>query len=142
MMTQEKMARYDAFYMSVAASAAALSHCKRKQVGAVLVRKGNIISFGFNGTPTGMPNDCEDCEGKTHWYTLHAEANAILKCASSNQSSEGSFLYVTCSPCVECAKLILKGGIRRLVYRDRYKCMNGVNFLKQFIHVHELKEAI
>lgn len=140
-MKQEKRERYDNFYMSVAANAAALSHCKRRQVGAVLVYSGNIISFGFNGTPAGMSNDCEDCDGKTHWYTLHAEANAILKCANAVKSTNDSVLYVTCSPCVECAKLILQAGIRKVIYRDAYKCLRGVDFLKQFIHVERLKDT-
>ena len=98
-----------------------LSHCDRKKVGAIIVKNGMIISDGFNGTPTGFDNHCEDEEGYTKWYVLHAEANAILKVAKSTNSCEGATLYLTLSPCKDCAKLIHQSGIKRLVYIKEYK---------------------
>ena len=109
---------------------AKLSYCKRKQVGALIVKDRMIISDGYNGTPSGFENCCEDENGNTHWYVLHAEANAILKLASSTQSAKGSTLYLTLSPCKECSKLILQAGISRLVYIDDYKDDDGISFLK------------
>lgn len=109
---------------------AKLSYCKRKQVGALIVKDRMIISDGYNGTPSGFENQCEDEEGKTHWYVLHAEANAILKLASSTQSAKGATLYITLSPCKECSKLILQAGISRLVYIDEYSDNEGISFLK------------
>jgi dCMP deaminase len=99
-------------------------------VGAILVRDGMIISDGYNGTPSGFPNMCENDEGETHWYVLHAEANAILKVARSTNNAAGSTLYITLSPCKECCKLILQSGIRRMVYIDEYKDRTGIDFLK------------
>ena len=107
-----------------------LSHCKRKQVGALIVKDRMIISDGFNGTPTGFENHCEDEDNYTKWYVLHAEANAILKVASSTQSCKGSTLYLTLSPCRECSKLIHQAGIIRLVYLKEYKDRAGIDFLK------------
>lgn len=107
-----------------------LSHCKRKQVGALIVKDRMIISDGFNGTPTGFENHCEDEDNYTKWYVLHAEANAILKVASSTQSCKGSTLYLTLSPCRECSKLIHQAGIIRLVYLKEYKDRTGIDFLK------------
>lgn len=107
-----------------------LSHCKRKQVGALIVKDRMIISDGYNGTPSGFENDCEDCNGETQWYVLHAEANAILKVARSTQSAEGATLYLTLSPCKECSKLILQAGISRVVFINPYKDQSGVEFLK------------
>ncbi|MCG7281744.1 dCMP deaminase family protein [Chryseobacterium taklimakanense] len=109
---------------------AKLSYCKRKQVGALIVKDRMIISDGYNGTPSGFENQCEDEEGKTHWYVLHAEANAILKLAASTQSAKGATLYITLSPCKECSKLILQAGISRLVYIDEYSDNEGISFLK------------
>lgn len=109
---------------------AKLSHCKRKQVGAIMVKDKMIISDGYNGTPTGFENCCEDDEGNTKWYVLHAEANAILKVASSTQSSKGATLYITLSPCKECSKLIHQSGIKRLVFSNAYKDNEGLEFLK------------
>ena len=106
-----------------------LSHCKRKQVGALIVKDKMIISDGYNGTPTGFENCCEDDEGYTKWYVLHAEANAILKVAASTQSTIGSTLYVTLSPCTECSKLIFQSGIIRVVYITEYKDRTGIDFL-------------
>tara|TARA_B100001115_G_scaffold163697_1_gene140134 strand:+ start:435 stop:815 length:381 start_codon:yes stop_codon:yes gene_type:complete len=108
-----------------------LSHCDRKKVGAIIVKNGMIISDGFNGTPTGFDNYCEDEEGYTKWYVLHAEANAILKVAKSTNSCEGATLYLTLSPCKDCAKLIHQSGIKRLVYIKEYKDSSGLKFLKK-----------
>jgi dCMP deaminase len=109
---------------------AKLSYCKRKQVGALIVKDRMIISDGYNGTPSGFENCCENEEGKTHWYVLHAEANAILKLAASTQSAKGATLYLTLSPCKECSKLILQAGITRLVYINEYSDEDGISFLK------------
>ena len=108
-----------------------LSYCKRRQVGAIIVKNRMIISDGYNGTPTGFENVCEDEDNYTKWYVLHAEANAILKVASSTQSSDGATLYVTLSPCRECSKLIHQSGISRVVYSEAYKDLSGVEFLKK-----------
>lgn len=115
--------------MRMAAEWAKLSHCTRKQVGALIVKDRMIIADGFNGSPSGFPNPCEDAQGNTHWYVLHAEANAITKLARSNNASVGATLYITLSPCRECAKLIHQAGITRVVYRDAYKDMSGLEFL-------------
>lgn len=130
-MEADKQLRYDKAYLKMATEWAKLSHCQRKQVGAILVRDGMIISDGYNGTPSGFPNVCENDEGETHWYVLHAEANAILKVARSTNNAAGSTLYITLSPCKECCKLILQSGIRRMVYIDEYKDRTGIDFLKQ-----------
>jgi dCMP deaminase len=108
-----------------------LSHCKRKQVGALIVKDKMIISDGYNGTPTGFDNCCEDEEGNTKWHVLHAEANAILKVASSTQACRGATLYITLSPCKECSKLIHQSGIKRMVYSKSYKDNSGIDFLKK-----------
>lgn len=126
-----KQAKYDRAYLKMALEWAKLSHCTRKQVGALIVKEGMIISDGYNGTPSGFANPCEDEEGYTHWYVLHAEANAIMKVAKSNNSARNSTLYLTLSPCKECSKLILQSGIKRLVYINEYKDTSGVEFLKQ-----------
>lgn len=109
---------------------AKLSYCKRKQVGALIVKDRMIISDGYNGTPSGFENCCENESGETHWFVLHAEANAILKLASSTQSAKDATLYLTLSPCKECSKLILQAGIKKLVYVDDYKDNDGIAFLK------------
>ena len=109
---------------------AKLSYCERKKVGALIVKDRMIISDGYNGTPSGFENCCEDGAGITHWYVLHAEANAILKLASSTQSAKGATLYLTLSPCKECSKLILQSGIKRLVYIDQYSDTEGLEFLE------------
>lgn len=126
----KKQLKYDKAYMRMAFEWAKLSHCDRKQVGALIVKERMIISDGFNGTPTGFENCCED-EGKTKWYVLHAEANAILKVASSTQSCKNSTLYITLSPCKECSKLIHQSGIKRVVYNDAYKDTSGLDFLEK-----------
>lgn len=125
----KKQERYDQAYMRMAVEWARLSHCTRKKVGALIVKEGMIISDGYNGTPTGFPNDCEDAQGLTLWYVLHAEANAIMKVARSTNNARGATLYLTHSPCKECSKLILQAGIKRLVYMDAYKDPSGLELL-------------
>lgn len=107
------------------------SYCNRRKVGALIVKEKMIISDGYNGTPSGFPNICESQEGVTLPYVLHAEANAITKVARSNNSSEGSTLYVTASPCMECSKLIIQSGIRRVVFSELYRITDGLDLLKQ-----------
>lgn len=107
------------------------SYCKRRQVGALLVKDKMIISDGYNGTPSGFENVCEDDSNKTYPYVLHAEANAITKVARSNNSSDGATLYVTASPCIECAKLIIQSGIKRVVYSELYHTPDGLELLKK-----------
>ncbi|GAB0155581.1 MULTISPECIES: deoxycytidylate deaminase [Chryseobacterium] len=124
------MNKFDKAYLKMAQEWAKLSYCKRKQVGALIVKDRMIISDGYNGTPSGFENCCEDEEGKTHWYVLHAEANAILKLAASTQSAKGATLYLTLSPCKECSKLILQAGITRLVYINEYSDDDGISFLR------------
>ena len=124
-----KQERYDRAYMKMAREWATLSHCTRKKVGALIVKEGMIISDGYNGTPTGFPNDCEDADGLTHWYVLHAEANAIMKVARSTNNARNATLYLTHSPCRECSKLILQAGIKRLVYLSAYKDPSGLELL-------------
>jgi dCMP deaminase len=127
----KKQLKYDTAYLKMAHEWAKLSHCERKQVGAIIVKDRMIISDGFNGTPTGFENPCENEEDYTKWYVLHAEANAILKVASSTQSCKGATLYITLSPCKECSKLIHQAGIKRIVYADAYKDDTGLKFLKK-----------
>jgi dCMP deaminase len=124
-----KQERYDRAYMRMAVEWSRLSHCTRKKVGALIVKEGMIISDGYNGTPTGFSNDCEDADGLTHWYVLHAEANAIMKVARSTNNARGATLYLTHSPCKECSKLILQAGIKRIVYREAYKDPAGLELL-------------
>jgi len=130
-MHKKKQLKYDKAYLRIAREWSKLSHCKRKQVGALIVKDRMIISDGYNGTPTGFENCCEDEEGVTKWYVLHAEANAILKVAASSQSCRGATLYITLSPCKECSKLIHQAGITRLVYYIDYKDNVGIEFLKK-----------
>ena len=120
-MIEIKQKKYDIAYLKMAMEWAKLSYCKRRQVGALIVKDRMIISDGYNGTPTGFENVCEDDDNYTKWYVLHAEANAIMKVAASTQSSQGATLYITLSPCKECSKLIFQSGIRRLVYHKEYK---------------------
>ncbi len=128
--TDPKQNRYDKAYLRLAASWAMLSHCQRKQVGAIIVKDAIIISDGYNGTPAGFDNCCEDDNNQTHWYVLHAEANAILKVARSTNNCKDATLYLTHSPCKDCSKLVLQSGIKRLVYQEAYKDLSGVEFLK------------
>jgi dCMP deaminase len=130
-MPKEKQLRYDKAYLRIAKEWGKLSHCKRKQVGALIVKDRMIISDGYNGSPTGFENPCEDEEGYTKWYVLHAEANAILKVASSTQSCKGATLYITLSPCKECSKLIHQAGIVRVVYSKAYRDDSGLQFLEK-----------
>ena len=125
------MSKFDEKYMEMAAVWATNSYCKRRQVGALLVKDRMIISDGYNGTPSGFENICEDENGVTKPYVLHAEANAISKVAKSGNSADGATLYVTASPCVECAKLIIQSGIRRVVYRDEYRLTDGIDLLRR-----------
>jgi dCMP deaminase len=127
----EKLHLLDLRYLEMAAIWAQNSYCQRRKVGALLVKSKMIISDGYNGTPSGFPNVCEDSEGNTLPYVLHAEANAITKVAKSNNSSEGSTLYVTSSPCVECAKLIIQAGIRRVVFSEMYRIDEGIKLLQR-----------
>ncbi len=126
-----KQQKYDTAYMRMAIEWGKLSRCKRRQVGALIVKGNMIISDGYNGTPSGFENYCEDDDGYTKWYVLHAEANAILKVAASTQSCQGATLYITLSPCKECSKLIHQAGIKRVVYFEKYKDQEGIFFLEK-----------
>jgi dCMP deaminase len=128
---QQKQLNLDIRYLKMAHIWAKSSYCKRRQVGALLVKDKMIISDGFNGTPMGFENICEDEENKTKPYVLHAEANAITKVAKSNNSSDGATLYVTTSPCVECSKLIIQAGIQRVVFNEKYRDEQGLDLLKR-----------
>tara|TARA_Y100000996_G_C22248739_1_gene530933 strand:- start:105 stop:530 length:426 start_codon:yes stop_codon:yes gene_type:complete len=130
-MSIDKQKRYDLAYLKMARTWGELSHCHRKKVGALIVKDRMIISDGYNGTPSGFENPCEDEENYTKWYVLHAEANAILKVAASTQSCAGATLYLTLSPCRECSKLIHQAGIKRVVYSKKYKDDSGLIFLKK-----------
>ena len=130
MSKDKKQLKYDTAYLKMAREWGALSYCKRKQVGAIMVKERMIISDGYNGTPSGFENFCEDEEGYTKWYVLHAEANAISKVASSTHSCKGATLYITLSPCKECSKLIHQSGINRVVYANAYKDLSGIKFLE------------
>ena len=123
------MEKFDASYMEMAAVWAKNSYCKRRQVGALIVKDRMIISDGYNGTPSGFENICEDEYGVTKPYVLHAEANAITKVAKSGNSSDGATLYVTAAPCIECSKLIIQAGISRVVYSDEYRVTDGIDLL-------------
>ena len=125
----QKQAQLDCRYLRMATIWAENSYCKRRQVGALLVKDKMIISDGYNGTPSGFENICEDANDKTKAYVLHAEANAITKVAKSSNSSEGATLYVTATPCIECAKLIIQAGINRVVYSEAYRCNDGKDLL-------------
>ncbi|MBQ9076751.1 MAG: dCMP deaminase family protein [Muribaculaceae bacterium] len=133
----------DKRYLRMARIWAENSYCVRRQVGAIIVKDSMIISDGFNGTPSGFENICEDEDGVTKPYVLHAEANAITKVARSNNSSDGSTLYVTASPCLECSKLIIQSGIKRVVYNELYRITDGIDLLKragiECVHIESLK---
>ena len=130
-MTNEKQNKYDIAYLKIAREWGKLSYCKRRQVGAIIVKDNMIISDGYNGTPSGFENVCEDDNNFTKWYVLHAEANAITKVASSTQSSKGATLYISLSPCKNCSKLIHQAKIKRVVYEEQYKDTSGLEFLKK-----------
>jgi dCMP deaminase len=130
-MKKDKQLQFDKRYLEMARVWAKNSYCERRQVGAILVKNSMIISDGYNGTPSGFENICEDESGATKPYVLHAEANAITKVARSNNSSEGATLYVTTSPCIECAKLIIQSGIKRVVFYDKYRIEDGLDLLRK-----------
>ncbi|GIZ09142.1 dCMP deaminase family protein [Flavobacterium sp. UMI-01] len=130
-MEKLKLNKYDKAYLRIATEWGLLSYCQRKKVGAIIVKDRMIISDGYNGTPSGFDNCCEDETGLTRWDVLHAEANAILKVARSTQSCEGATLYITLSPCKECSKLIHQSGIKRVVYHNGYRDNSGIEFLKK-----------
>ena len=127
----EKKHKFDLRYLQMASIWAENSYCERRKVGALIVKDQMIISDGYNGTPSGFENQCEDDNDKTKPYVLHAEANAITKVAKSGNSSQGATLYVTSSPCMECSKLIIQSGIRRVVFRDAYRLQDGIKLLKK-----------
>lgn len=127
----QKMLELDKRYLRMARVWAENSYCKRRQVGALIVKGKMIISDGYNGTPSGFENICEDENGLTKPYVLHAEANAITKIARSGNNSDGATLYVTASPCIECAKLIIQAGIRRVIYGEKYRLADGIELLKR-----------
>ena len=129
-MNEEKQLRFDQRYLEMARIWAQNSYCQRRQVGALVVKNGMIISDGYNGTPSGFENVCEDDNNVTKPYVLHAEANAITKLARSN-NSEGATIYITASPCIECAKLIIQSGIKRVVYGEKYRLTDGVDLLER-----------
>ena len=130
---EDRQHKFDKHYLEMAMAAiwAKNSYCKRRQVGALLVKDRMIISDGFNGTPAGFENQCEDDNDTTKPYVLHAEANAITKVAKSGNSSDGATLYITTAPCIECAKLIIQSGIRRVVYSEEYRKSEGIELLKR-----------
>ncbi|MCM1163441.1 MAG: dCMP deaminase family protein [Muribaculaceae bacterium] len=128
---RDKQKLLDRRYLRMAGIWAENSYCKRRKVGALMVKDRTIISDGFNGTPAGFENVCEDESGSTKSYVLHAEANAITKVARSNNSSDGATLYITASPCMDCAKLIIQAGIERVVYADLYRITDGIDLLQR-----------
>ncbi len=130
-MTIDKQHQFDLRYLQMARIWAQNSYCQRRQVGALVVKQGMIISDGYNGTPSGFENVCEDDSNTTKPYVLHAEANAITKLARSNNNSEGSTIYITASPCIECAKLIIQSGISRVVYGEKYRLTDGIELLER-----------
>ena len=137
----DKQKLLDLRYMRMARIWAENSYCKRRKVGALIVKNKMIISDGYNGTPSGFENNCEDEHFQSKPYVLHAEANAITKVARSHNSSDGATLYVTASPCIECSKLIIQAGIKRVVFGEEYRIMDGVDLLKRAgIDVKLLKE--
>jgi dCMP deaminase len=127
----DKQQILDGRYMRMAAIWAENSYCKRRQVGALVVKDNRIISDGYNGTPSGFENICEDDSNVTYPYVLHAEANAITKLARSNNNSDGATIYITASPCIECAKLIIQSGIKRVVYGEKYRLTDGIDLLER-----------
>ncbi|WP_319500438.1 dCMP deaminase family protein [uncultured Draconibacterium sp.] len=131
MCKDEKQKLLDQRYLKMADIWSQNSYCKRRQVGALIVKDKMIISDGYNGTPSGFENNCEDEDNKTKPYVLHAEANAITKVAKSGNSSDGATLYVTSSPCLECSKLIIQAGIKRVVFTESYRLEDGINLLKR-----------
>lgn len=141
MQKDRKQFLLDQRYLAMARIWSQNSYCNRRQVGAIIVKNKMIISDGYNGTPSGFENECEDCDNKTKAYVLHAEANAITKVARSNNSSDGATLYVTASPCIECAKLIIQAGIKRVVFTEKYHNDDGIKLLEraeiEIVHIEE-----
>jgi len=141
-----KQLNIDKRYLRMARIWASNSYCKRRQVGALLVKDKMIISDGYNGTPSGFENECEDDNNSTKAYVLHAEANAITKVAKSNNSSDGSTLYITTSPCIECSKLIIQAGISRVVFIEKYRVTDGLDLLKranvELNHIEEISDEV
>lgn len=127
----DKQKKLDERYLRMARIWAENSYCKRRQVGALVVKDKMIISDGYNGTPSGFENNCETPENVTYPYVLHAEANAITKLARSNNNSDGATLYVTASPCIECAKLIIQSGIKRVIYGEKYRLTDGIDLMRK-----------
>lgn len=146
MQDKAKQRALDSRYLRMAAIWAENSYCQRRKVGAIIVKHDMIISDGFNGTPSGFENVCEDESGFTKPYVLHAEANAITKVARSNNSSDGATLYITASPCMECSKLIIQAGIRRVVYHELYRITDGIDLLEragvECVHMPDLNDTI
>ena len=146
MQDKAKQQALDSRYLRMAAIWAENSYCQRRKVGAISVKHDMIISDGFNGTPSGFENVCEDESGFTKPYVLHAEANAITKVARSNNSSDGATLYITASPCMECSKLIIQAGIRRVVYHELYRITDGIDLLEragvECVHMPDLNDTI
>lgn len=146
MQDKAKQRALDSRYLRMAAIWAENSYCQRRKVGAIIVKHDMIISDGFNGTPSGFENVCEDDSGFTKPYVLHAEANAITKVARSNNSSDGATLYITASPCMECSKLIIQAGIRRVVYHELYRITDGIDLLEragvECVHMPDLNDTI
>lgn len=146
MQDKAKQRALDSRYLRMAAIWAENSYCQRRKVGAIIVKHDMIISDGFNGTPSGFENVCEDESGFTKLYVLHAEANAITKVARSNNSSDGATLYITASPCMECSKLIIQAGIRRVVYHELYRITDGIDLLEragvECVHMPDLNDTI
>ena len=145
-MNNEKQHKFDMRYLRMARIWAQNSYCQRRQVGALVVKNGMIISDGYNGTPSGFENICEDENNVTKPYVLHAEANAITKLARSNNNSDGATIYITASPCIECAKLIIQAGIKRVVYGEQYRLTDGIDLLKragidvEYLDINEIPE--
>ncbi len=144
MVADKKQVKIDKRYLQMARIWATNSYCIRRQVGALLVKEKMIISDGYNGTPSGFENRCEDENNNTKAYVLHAEANAITKVAKSNNSSEGSTLYITTSPCIECAKLIIQAGIVRVVFTEKYRINDGIDLLErakiELVHIEDTSD--
>jgi dCMP deaminase len=144
-MNKDKKNKYDKAYLRIAKEWSKLSYCERKKVGAIIVKNRMIISDGYNGTPAGFDNCCENENGETQWYVLHAEANAILKVAKSTNNCKGATLYLTLSPCKDCSKLVIQAGIKRVVFKDSYKDAEGIDFLRsagvEIIQIEELEDA-
>ena len=146
MVSKEKQRKFDLRYLQMAKIWAQNSYCQRRQVGALVVKDGMVISDGYNGTPSGFENICEDENNVTKPYVLHAEANAITKLARSNNNSDGSTIYITASPCIECAKLIIQAGIKRVVYGEQYRLTDGIDLLNragidvEYLDINEIPE--